>query len=83
MPGDKPGDNAEGAAGPEALQAKTTSASRSPPPAEDRPAGRDTREACGGRRPWPGLPAAHSQRPDTVPAGNLPGSQEKSEPPPL
>lgn len=39
MPGDKPGDNAEGAAGPEALQAKTTSNSRSLPPAEDRPAG--------------------------------------------
>lgn len=51
MPGDKTGDNAEGAAGPEALQAKTTSDSRSLPPAEDRPAGRDTREAYGGRRP--------------------------------
>lgn len=48
VPGDKPEDNEEGAAGPEALQAKTTSASRSLTPTRDQPAGWDAQRPTGG-----------------------------------
>lgn len=86
VPSDKPEDNDGGATGPEALQAKTTSASRSPKPPGDPPA-RSSGEARDARRPAGGggsseaflqhAPCGQNQ----LPPANLPGSREGRQPP--